>query len=429
MSVTTKQVKAGLRADDLASVPPGFEWSEIGVIPKDWGVVPLSRISDFITKGSTPTTYGFKWQETGVLFLRSECVAETGLDLAQAMYISPAANEALRRSIVRDADILITITGYVGRVVTLVDVGTANINQHIARIRISAPGVLPRYVYYFLSQNKVRQKFESITTGQAYPQISLYQVREAKVALPPHPEQRAITQVLADVDDLLVALDKLIAKKRAIKQAAMQQLVTGKTHLRGFSGNRVEKPLGTLATVTMGQSPPSKSYNQRGDGLPLIQGNADLNERRSIARVWTIQASKRCNAGDLLLTVRAPVGAVGIATTDSCLGRGVCGLRPVRNKAFLFQALVFAEPRWKILEQGSTFTSANSRQVREFILSVPEDEREEEAVAVVLSEMDSEIAALEQRWNKTRAIRQGMMQQLLTGRMRLERLAHVETGA
>ena len=169
----------------------------------------------------------------------------------------------------------------------------------------------------------------------------------------------------------------------------------------------------------MGQSPPSKFYNLQGLGLPLIQGNADIEGRRTIDRVWTTQTSKYCDAGDLILTVRAPVGTVAIAKKEACLGRGVCGLKPVGDCAFLFHALVHAEGRWQTLEQGSTFTAANSEQVEQFRLRVPSDENEQTAIAVILSDMDAEIAALERRRDKTSAIKQGMMQQLLTGRVRL----------
>ena len=237
--------------------------------------------------------------------------------------------------------------------------------------------------------------------------------------IPPPDEQRAIAEALSDVDALLAALEALIAKKRAIKQAAMQQLLTGKTRLPGFSGAWTEKSLRDLATITMGQSPPSISYNLRGEGLPLIQGNADIADRQTLDRVWTTQVSKRCDSGDLLLTVRAPVGTVAVARKAACLGRGVCGLKPIGSSAFLFHALVHAEDRWRILEQGSTFTAANSKQVGQFHLPVPTDENEQHAIATILSNMDTEIAALERRRDKTRAVKQGMMQQLLTGRVRL----------
>ena len=249
--------------------------------------------------------------------------------------------------------------------------------------------------------------------------VALGTLRHLKIPLPPSSEQRAIAETLSDVDGLLAALEVLIAKKRAVKQAAMQQLLTGKSRLPGFSGEWTEKPLRGLATVTMGQSPPSTSYNLRGEGLPLIQGNADIADRQTLDRVWTTQASKRCDSGDLLLTVRAPVGTVAVARKAACLGRGVCGLKPIGSSAYLFHALVNAEDRWRILEQGSTFTAANSEQVGQFCLRVPTDESEQCAIATVLSDMDAEIAVLEHRRDKIRAVKQGMMQQLLTGQVRL----------
>jgi restriction endonuclease S subunit len=129
---------------------PGFE--------SEWETMRLADVSAFITKGSTPTTYGFGWQLSGVLFLRSECVSPEGLDLAQSMFISAEAHRVLRRSAVQSNDLLITITGNVGRVVRLPgDFGEANINQHIARIRIVDAATHPGWVYHFLSQPGVQQ--------------------------------------------------------------------------------------------------------------------------------------------------------------------------------------------------------------------------------------------------------------------------------
>ncbi|MCC2638436.1 MAG: restriction modification system specificity domain protein [Moraxellaceae bacterium] len=144
----------------------------------EWRTLRLEAICAFITKGSTPTTYGFGWESSGVLFLRSECVAEQGLDLSQSMFISSAAHNTLRRSEICAGDLLITITGNVGRVILLADgFPTANINQHIARVRVTSPEVDFRFVYHFLSVPDVRRNYNSITTGQAYPQISLKQVK------------------------------------------------------------------------------------------------------------------------------------------------------------------------------------------------------------------------------------------------------------
>ena len=186
-----------------------------------------------------------------------------------------------------------------------------------------------------------------------------------------------------------------------------------------FSGKWSEKSLSDLAVITMGQSPSSIFYNSSGEGLPLIQGNADIENRQTIERVWTTQGNKRCDLDDLILTVRAPVGTIAVASKNACIGRGVCGLKPFRNPSFLFHALVHAEDRWQALEQGSTFTAANSEQVGQFQLHVPDDENEQCAIVEALSDVDGLLNALEALIAKKRAIKQATMQQLLTGKTRL----------
>lgn len=218
---------------------PGFgsqtiSWnhSVFGQFPNDWEMVPLSRVSGFITKGSTPTTYGFQWVSSGVLFLRSECVSEEGLDLSESMFITPDAHRFLRRSEVKAGDILVTITGNVGRVVYLGnEFRPSNINQHIARIRIADDRVVASFIFHFLSQPLVRKYYAQITTGQAYPQISLTQVRDTVLPMPPPREQAAIAEVLTGMDEELEALEQRREKTSALKQAMMQQLLTGKIRL------------------------------------------------------------------------------------------------------------------------------------------------------------------------------------------------------
>ena len=197
------------------------------------------------------------------------------------------------------------------------------------------------------------------------------------------------------------------------------QIPINKNHPPRFDGKWCNKPLNDIAAITMGQSPPSMFYNLRGEGLPLIQGKADIEDRRTIDRVWSTRVSKRCEIGDLLLTVRAPVGSAAVASKNACLGRGVCGLKPFGSSRFLFHALVHAEDDWQVLEQGSTFAAANSEQVRQFQLHIPEDETEQRAIAEVLSDVDGLIGALDALIAKKRAIKQATMQQLLTGETRL----------
>jgi type I restriction enzyme S subunit len=220
------------RLPGFGSQTSSLNHSVFGQFPSDWEMLPLAHVSAFITKGSTPTTYGFQWANSGVLFLRSECVSEQGLDLSESMFIAPEAHRFLRRSEVKAGDILMTITGNVGRVVHLgSEFRPSNINQHIARIRITDDRVVASFIFQFLSQSLVRKYYNQITTGQAYPQISLTQVRDTILPMPPTAEQAAIGEVLSEMDAELRALEQRREKTRALKQAMMQELLTGKTRL------------------------------------------------------------------------------------------------------------------------------------------------------------------------------------------------------
>jgi type I restriction enzyme S subunit len=118
--------------------------------------------------------------------------------------------------------------------------------------------------------------------------------------------------------------------------------------------------------------------------------------------------------------VRAPVGSIGIAIQKSCIGRGVCSLKPKSvSKEFIYHLLIFKEKDWKILEQGSTFTSANSNQIYGFEIPIPKDRVDQTRIAQILSDMDNEIQELEKKIEKYKMIKQGMMQNLLTGKIRL----------
>ena len=402
-------------------VPVGYKRTEVGVIPGDWQAMRIGDLTTRVGSGVTPSGGERVYVTEGRPFLRSQNVGWGVLDLADLVFITDEIHASFAASEIEEGDVLLNITGAsIGRsAVADITVARGNVNQHVCEIRTDLKRLDPHFLNSYLLSAAGQKQIDSFQAGGNRQGLNYSQIRSFLIPRPPLSEQRAIAEALSDVDGLLAALEALIAKKRAVKQAAMQQLLTGKSRLPGFSGAWAEKPLRDLTAITMGQSPPSISYNLRGEGLPLIQGNADIVDRQTLDRVWTTQVSKRCDSGDLLLTVRAPVGTVAVARKAACLGRGVCGLKPIGNSAFLFHALVNAEDRWRILEQGSTFTAANSEQVGQFCLRVPTDESEQRAIAAVLSDMDAEISALERRRDKTRAVKQSMMQQLLTGRVRL----------
>ena len=402
---------------------PGYKQTEVGVIPKDWTLNPLSKLSAFITKGSTPTTYGFKWEMSGILFLRSECVSECGLDLAQAMFISSEANTLLRRSEVVDGDILMTITGYVGRVVLLSGVGHANVNQHIARIRINSPNADAEFVFHALSQPSARRRFNLITTGQAYPQISLKQVREADIPLPPTvAEQRAIASALGDADGLIESLERLIAKKRAIKQGTMQELLTGRRRLPGFKGEWEQVEFGNVATIrnekVMASSMPEET--------PCIElesigsGTGRLTETMNATGV---SSKYRFMKGDVLFgRLRSYLKKYWFAAFNGICSTEIWPIIPRGGRLrseylhLIVQTNGFTDAAG--VSYGTHMPRSDWSIIRKYGIQLPRID-EQTAIASVLAGMDAEIAALEGKLAKARAIKQGMMQELLTGRIRL----------
>ena len=177
------------------------------------------------------------------------------------------------------------------------------------------------------------------------------------------------------------------------------------------------KRLGDIADIVMGQSPSSSNYNSRGDGLPLIQGNADIVDRRTIKRIFTMQITKKGREGDVLMSVRAPVGEISRALFDVCLGRGVCAIRFPND--FLYHFLIFLETSWAKHSKGSTFDSVNSADVKAVEVELPSDPKEQTAIATALSDADALLDGLDRLIAKKRDLKKAAMQQLLTGKTRL----------
>ena len=244
------------------------------------------------------------------------------------------------------------------------------------------------------------------------PQLTTPQISNYLLPVPPEPEQRAIAEALSDVDGLLNALEALIAKKRAIKQATMQQLLTGKTRLPGFSGAWETKRLGELAHIKTGG---------RNNEDKVKNGEYPFFVRSAIVE----RINSYCFDGEAILVP----GEGGIGSIFHYInGRFDCHQRVYMINRFVDDVCGKLIYYSMVLQFGShamqntvkaTVDSLRLPTFKNFSFSMPKDIAEQQAIASVLSNMDSEIAALEQRRDKTRAIKQGMMQQLLTGQVRL----------
>lgn len=394
----------------------GYKPSDVGALPEDWDVLPLGKLVRSVEYGSAAKSD----VKGAVPVLRMGNLQGGKIDWSDLVYTDDI--DEINKYRLQSGDVLFNRTN------TIDLVGKTSIYEgdcpaifagYLIRINVVPELLDSRFLNYVLNtefSRKYSAKVLSVAVGQA--NINGQKLKTYPIPLPPTTtEQESIAQALTDVDALLAGLDQMITKKRDLKQAAMQQLLTGKTRLPGCSGTWEAKRLGEVAEIVMGQSPSSSNYNSIGNGLPLIQGNADIENRWAIKRTYTTQITKRGKAGDVLMSVRAPVGEVSRTMFDVCLGRGVCAIR--YSNEFLYHTLVFMEPNWVRHSKGSTFDSVNSDDVKNVEIRFPVEETEQIAIASILSDMDVELAELEARRDKTRSIKQAMMQELLTGKTRL----------
>lgn len=422
------------------------------MIPSDWEVKTLGelyKVHNGLSKGKQFFGHGYPFLSFSVVF--NNVFIPNKLE-----NLVDSSKEERASYSINKGDVFITRTSETVdelgmSCVALKDYPNATYNGFCKRLRPNdVEFVNLGYLGFYLRSDFIREWFLKFSTVTTRASLKNDELLSLPLVLPPTiEEQQRIANALSDVDTLIANLEKLIAKKKNIKQGAMQQLLTGRKRLPGFgsderrkechsersakreaeksSGYKMTelglipsdwevKKLSSVCTIIMGQSPDSKYYNEK-EGTPLIQGNADIENRETFVRFYTTQITKKGLKGDLILTVRAPVGSVAKATFDCCLGRGVCALRNAND--FLYQYLIYIEKEWAKRSAGSTFDSIKSDELSATLVVVPSSKEEQTAIANVLSDMDTEISALETKLAKYRTLKTGMMQQLLTGKIRL----------
>ncbi|MCX5733902.1 MAG: restriction endonuclease subunit S [candidate division NC10 bacterium] len=412
-------------------VKPGYKQTEVGVIPEEWEVAQIGDLKPFVTSGSRG--WASYYSDRGSLFVRITNLSRDTiyLDLEDSKFVNlpPDASEGTRTQL-HEYDVLISITADIG-IVGYIDYRVPTptyINQHIALVRFDPSKTSGKFVAYFLASEKPQKLFRASTDVGAKAGMSLLTVQKLQLALPPPPEQRAIAGVLSDVDALIGSLDRLIAKKRDLKQAAMQQLLTRQKRLPGFHGEWEMKRLGELARVQRGASPrpiDSPIWFDENSSIGWVRisdvTRSETFLRETIQRLSTlgVQHSRPVAKGSLIMSICATVGRPVITEIDACIHDGFVVFDNLKaDKLFIYYVLKWIEPEWSKHGQTGSQMNLNTGLINGTRVSLP-PRAEQAAIAEVLSDMDAELAALTQRRDKTRALKQGMMQELLTGRIRL----------
>ncbi|MCC7439209.1 MAG: restriction endonuclease subunit S [Armatimonadetes bacterium] len=382
---------------------PGYKQTEVGVIPEGWEVRRLRDVA-VIATGNTPPTNDMTNYGDEFLFVSPADLGETK-DITRTEKLLSKKGFSIARRFPKNSILVVCIGSTIGKCgIASVDL-TAN--QQINAIFPSASFSCD-YLYYAVSA--AAQKIKFLAGEQAVPLVNKSQFAETCVAFPPLPEQHTIAEALSDMDALLTGLEKLIAKKRALKQAAMQQLLTGTTRLPGFRGEwEVKKFDDVLVRLNVKQHQIQASDYQPIGECPVVD------QGQSTIAGFSDRVDKK---------MRCPDGGVIVFGDHTCLVKfidfdflvGADGTQVIRSRVMQNTMFYAFQLQYRGIEP--TGYNRHFKLLQEHTFLVP-PLPEQHAIAEILSDMDAEIEALELQRKKTVGVKQGMMQELLTGRVRL----------
>lgn len=417
-------------------IKPGYKRTELGVIPEDWRAETFEKITTHIGDG----LHG-----TPIYSLNGDYFFVNGNNLSGGKVVVTGETKTVDyaefdkyRKPLNKRSILLSINGTIGNLALFNDEKIL-LGKSVAFINIRQ-GICIKFIYYALQTDFLRNQFLDGLTGSTINNLSLTIIRNTSVPLPStEAEQRAISTALSDMDALLFKLDQLIAKKRDLKQATMQQLLTGQIRLPGFSGDWEIKRLGDIGNCLRGVT-----YKGDSDLKPhdteqtkrLLRSNNVKNSAIIIEDIQFVDANRVApqqllRRNDILICMangsKALVGKAGFFDVDDgyeyTFGAFMgCFRTRASESASAFVFYLFQTARYRDyinnLLAGSSINNLNPGSIESLEFHIPAM-IEQIAIATVLSDMDAELACLEARRDKTLTVKQGMLQELLTGRIRL----------
>jgi type I restriction enzyme S subunit len=390
-------------------------------IQQDWKLTKLSYLAEKIMVGiASAATHAYRAK--GIPMFRNQNIKSGYLDDGDLLFITPEYETVFRNKRLRTGDLVTMRTGYPG-VTAIVPAQYDQSQSFTTLITRPKKGAIDSiFLCHYINSEFGKKFFEQSQIGGAQKNVNASTLRGMLIPVPPRQEQLAIGKSISDVDALIAGLEKLIAKKRDLKQAAMQQLLTGQTRLPGFSGEWKVKRLGEICEISMGRTPSRLNPAFWGAGHVWLS-IADLHGKvlsSSKEQITPLGASsmRLIPKGTLLMSFKLSIGRLCFAGCDLYTNEAICGFNNLlANSDYLYYALSRTDFSLYGKQAVKGYT-LNKKSLALVEVPLPSDE-EQAAISNVLSSMDAELSDLEVRLTKTRDLKQGMMQELLTGRTRL----------
>ena len=429
-------------------VKPGYKQTEVGVIPAEWKVETIRQlIDDRSILGHLDGNHGelyprsHEFKRHGVPYIGANDFEDGNVCFTRCKFLSTERASQFRKGVAKDGDVLFAHNATVGPVALLrTSEAFVILSTTATYFRCDPEKLNNSYLKGALLSEQFVRQYQAVMAQSTRFQVPITAQRKLSLVVPPPLEQRAIAGALSDVDALLGALDQLIAKKRDLKQAAMQQLLTGQTRLPGFHAEWNDAQVQDVITgFFCGPSPTCEERNIENEfEWGVLKTTAITKENgwawkkhKTLPKLFWNKPHLEIKKGDVIVTKAGPRHRVGVtAWVDYVPPRIIVsgkmiGLRPRPDKvvALMLASAIAAREAQTYLDQRTTGMAESqvnfeNTALLEAPIRIPRIE-EQTAIAEVLTDMDAELTALEQRRAKTRALKQGMMQELLTGRTRL----------
>lgn len=424
---------------------PGYKQTEVGIIPEDWEVKALGDVFDFSggysasrdQLGATGTCY----LHYGDIHTSSNTFIDVESSYLDIPKIGIEVNSVSRKSLLKDGDVVFVDASEDEEGVSKYQVvfNASSIDfisgLHTIVAKEKSTHFTKKYKQHCFQAKAIKEQFRFYAVGTKVSGVSKSKIVKIFIALPPKDEQEAIAEALSDADALIESLEQLITKKRALKLGAMQELLTGARRLPGFSGDWETKRLCDIAEMSSGGTPLSSNPTYYDGDIPWVSisdmtkcGKIITQTERNLSITGlNNSAAQMFPRGNVLYAMYASLGECSIAGVSVSTSQAILGIQPKKTLSceFLYYFLTSIKDVVKNLGQQGTQSNLNKGMVQSFEIKLPPTREEQTAIAQVLSEMDAELASLEARRNKARELKQGMMQQLLTGTIRLVKPTNV----
>jgi len=380
-------------------------------LPKGWTEKKVEDFAEVIT-GGTPST-GIKeyWEGGNIPWLRSGELKDNIL-VSSRDYITELGLKKSAARIMPKGSVLIALTGATTGKVALLTF-EASANQSVTGILPSEEHI-PKFLFYYLQL--IRNEIIHKSYGEAQNHISQGFVKKLKIPLPPIQTQRLIVSA---IETHFSRLDNAIKNLKSVKEKI--QLYRKAVLKKAFeNGEKVE--LGKNFEVIMGQSPPSKFYNQEGKGLPFFQGKKEFNYKYPDIKIWTEKYNKMADKGDLLVSVRAPIGPCNIAPEKCAIGRGIAAIKANNEteSLLLYYLIKFNEQKLDSKGTGTTFKAISKNSLNSFVVNLPKKENWEKVVSFIESKfsvIDKVEEAVDNSLKKAEMLKKAILKVAFEGRL------------